>query len=194
MTPSLRLVVIVLAAMGYWAEPGAWGAGLFTPGGSAADSKAPIEIVSDRMLANTTEKWAEFKGSVQVTQGKFSMAADALRIYYEGDLMNTAKGGSAQERIRKMEATGRVHIVTDQYTADTEHAEYVPASDVLILSGERSRVISGKNTLSGSKIVLNRSEGKAVVEGAGAERVKAVFFQDEKGAPPASEKPGSQSP
>lgn len=193
MTPSLRLVFIVLAAMGLWAEPGAWGAGLFTPGGSA-DAKAPIEIVSDRMMANTTEKWAEFKGSVQVTQGKFSMAADALRIYYEGDLMNTAKGGSAQEQIRKMEATGRVHIVTEQYTADTEHAEYVPATDVLILSGERSRVISGRNTLSGSKIVLNRSEGKAVVEGAGAERVKAVFFQEEKGSPPASGKPGSQKP
>jgi len=193
MIRPFNVAAVFLAAAWLWAAPAVWPAGFFASGGST-DSKAPIEIVSDRMMANTTEKWAEFKGSVQVTQGNFSMAADALRIYYEGDLMDTPKGGAAQDRIKKLEATGRVHIVTDQYTADAERAEYVPATDVLILSGERSRVISGRNTLSGSKIVLNRSEGKAVVEGAGAERVKAVFFQEEKGSPPASGKPGSQKP
>jgi len=113
------------------------------------------------------------------------MTADALRIYYEGDLLNAPKGGSTQDRIQKIEATGRVHIVSDQYTADAERAEYLPASDVLTLSGEGSRVLSGKNTLTGSKIVLKRSEGKALVEGGGTERVKAVFFQEEKGPPTA---------
>jgi len=41
-------------------------------------------------------------------------------------------------------------------------------------------VVSGRNTLTGSKIVLKRSEGKALVESTGAEAVKAVFFQEEK--------------
>jgi lipopolysaccharide export system protein LptA len=175
-------MAILLAATGLWAAPAAWPAGLFAPGGPT-DSKAPIEIVSDRMLANTTEKWADFLGAVVATQGKFSMTADALRIHYEGDLMNAPKGGSSRDRIQKLVATGRVRIVTDQYTADAERAEYVPATDVLTLSGETSRVVSGKNTLTGSKIVLNRSEGKALVEGTSAERVKAVFFQEEKAGP-----------
>jgi lipopolysaccharide export system protein LptA len=177
-------MAVVLAATALWSAPAAWPASLFTSGG-AADSKAPIEIVSDRMIANTTEKWADFLGSVVATQGKFSMTADALRIYYEGDLMNAPKGESTQDRIQKLEATGRVHIVTDQYTANADRAEYLPAADMLTLSGKTARVVSGKNTLTGSKIVLNRSEGKALVEGGTAERVKAVFFQEEKEQTPA---------
>jgi lipopolysaccharide export system protein LptA len=184
MTRRLNFTLIILAAAGLWAAPAAGATGLFAPGGSG-DSKAPIEIVSDRMIANTVEKWADFLGSVVATQGKFSMTADALRIYYEGDLMNAPKGEAAQDRIKKLEATGRVHIVTDQYTADAERAEYVPAEDVLTLSGGTPRVVSGKNTLTGSKIVLNRSAGQALVESTGAERVKAVFFQEEKGPPTA---------
>jgi lipopolysaccharide export system protein LptA len=193
MTRASHIAVIVLATVCLCIAPTARAAGLFAPGGSP-DSKAPIEIVSDRMVANTTEKWADFLGSVMATQGKFSMTADSLRIYYEGDLMNAAAGGGAQNRIRQLEAVGRVKIVTDQYTAETERAEYVPASDVLTLSGKTSRVVSGKNTLTGSKIVLNRSEGRALVESAEGERVKAVFFQEEKGLRPTSGKPAETKP
>ena len=192
MTRPLHFTLIILAAAWLWAVPVAWAAGLFAPG-ATGDSKAPIEIVSERMIANTTEKWADFLGSVVATQGKFSMTADALRIYYEGDLMNAPKG-AAQNRIQKLEATGQVHIVTDQYTADADRAEYLPATDRLTLSGKSARVVSGKNTLTGSKIVLNRSEGKALVEGGDAERVKAVFFQDEKGQPSAAERPEATKP
>ena len=174
-----KFMAIILAALGLCTPSAPWAAGLFSAGGSA-DSKAPIEIVSDRLVANNAEKWADFLGAVTATQGKFSMTSDALRIHYEGDLMGPPKDKSAQNLITKLVATGRVHIATDQYTADAERAEYVPATDVLTLSGENSKVVSGKNTLTGSKIVLNRSEGKALVESTGAERVKAVFFQEEK--------------
>jgi lipopolysaccharide export system protein LptA len=188
MTRTLQWAAIVVAATGLGMAPAAWPAGLFAPGGGT-DAKAPIEIVSDRMVANTAEKWADFLGAVVATQGKFSMTADALRIHYEGDLANAPKGGSAQERIQKIVATGRVHIVSDQYTADADRAEYVPSADLLTLSGKPSRVVSGKNTLTGAKIVLNRSEGKALVEGGDAERVKAVFFQEEKGGGQRTEGP-----
>jgi lipopolysaccharide export system protein LptA len=159
-------------------------AGLF-PTDSSGGSKEPIEIVADRLVTNNTEKWADFNGSVKATQGKFTMTSDALRIYYEGDLLNPPKEKSMQESIQKIVATGRVHIVTDQYVADSEHAEYVLATDTLTLTGANSTVVSGKNTLTGSKIVLNRSGGKAEVESSGSERVKAVFHQEPKktGAP-----------
>jgi lipopolysaccharide transport protein LptA len=174
-----KFMAIILTALSLCTPSVPWAAGLFSAGGSA-DSKAPIEIVSDRLVANNAEKWADFQGAVTATQGKFSMTSDALRIHYEGDLMSPPKDKSAQNLITRLVATGRVHIATDQYTADAERAEYVPATDILTLSGENSRVVSGKNTLTGSKIVLNRSEGKALVESTGAERVKAVFFQEEK--------------
>jgi lipopolysaccharide export system protein LptA len=186
-------LAIILAALGFWTSPAVWAAGLFSAGGPS-DPKAPIEIVSDRLVANNTEKWADFLGAVTATQGKFSMSSDALRIYYEGDLMSPPKDKSAQNLITRLVATGRVRIVTDQYTADADRAEYAPRTDVLTLSGDNSRLVSGKNTLTGSKIVLNRSEGKALVESTGAERVKAVFFQEEKSASSTSGKAEDKKP
>jgi lipopolysaccharide export system protein LptA len=153
------------------------GAGLF-PSGSSGDAEAPIEIVADRLVASNTEKWADFTGSVKATQGKFTMTADSLRIYYEGDLITPSKTKSARESIQKLVASGRVHIVAEQYVADSERAEYVLATDILTLTGANSKVVSGKNILTGSKIVLKRSEGKAEVEGSASERVKALFYQD----------------
>lgn len=160
-------------------------AGLF-PTDNAGSSKEPIEIVADRMVTNNTERWADFTGAVTATQGKSTMTCDALRIYYEGDLLNPPKGQSTQESIQKIVATGRVHIVTEKYVADAERAEHVLATDIMTLTGANSTVVSGKNTLTGSKIVLNRSTGNAEVESGGSGRVKAVFHQEPK-APKAPE-------
>jgi len=63
------MMTVIIAATALGSVPAAWPASLFSPGGST-DSQAPIEIVSDRMVANTTEKWADFLGSVVATQGK----------------------------------------------------------------------------------------------------------------------------
>jgi lipopolysaccharide transport protein LptA len=189
MTAHRKITAAAVAAMWLCWSTSTWAAGLFSTDGSEA-SKEPIEIVADRLVANNTEKWADFTGSVKATQGTFTMTSDALRIYYEGDLMNPPKDKSTQQSVQRMVATGRVHIVTDRYVADAERAEHVVATDVLTLTGPNSKVVSGKNTLTGSKIVLIRSEGKAFVEGSGTERVKALFYQEPKG----SAEPGSKKP
>jgi lipopolysaccharide transport protein LptA len=156
-------------------------AGLF-PTDSSGSSKEPIEIVADRMVTNNTERWADFTGAVKATQGKSTLTCDALRIYYVGDLLNPPKDKSTQESIQKIVATGRVHIVTEKYIADADRAEHVLSTDVMTLTGANSTVVSGKNTLTGSKIVLNRTTGNAEVESSGSDRVKAVFHQQPKGA------------
>jgi lipopolysaccharide export system protein LptA len=181
---NMNRKVKIMAAIGWAAffsiAAAASAAGLFSTE-SSGNSKEPIEIVADRMVTNNTERWADFTGSVKATQGQSTLTCDALRIYYEGDLLNPSKGKSTQESIQKIVATGRVHIVTEKYTADTERAEHVLATDVMTLTGANSTVVSGKNTLTGSKIVLNRSTGNAEVESRGSERVKAVFHQESKG-------------
>lgn len=160
----------------------AWPAGLFSA--DSKGSKEPIEITADRLVTNNKEKWADFLGSVKAVQGKFTMTSDALRVFYTGDLMNPPQGERTGSTVEKFVATGRVHIVTDQYTTDSHQAEYVQATDIMTLTGPNSRVVSGGNTITGPRIVLRRSEGTAVVEGAGTERVKAVFTTEskEKGA------------
>ena len=49
---------------------------------------------------------------------------------------------------------------------------------VLVLEGENSRVQSGKNILTGSKITIYRKDEEIKVEGSPQKRVKAVFYSD----------------
>lgn len=181
MNRTTKITAAILLTGFFSIAAAASAAGLF-PTDSSGSSKEPIEIVADRMVTNNAERWADFTGSVKATQGKSTMTSDALRIYYEGDLLNPPKGKSTQESIQKIVATGRVHIVTEKYVADAERAEHVLATDIMTLTGANSTVVSGKNTLTGSKIVLNRSTGSAEVESSGTERVKAVFHQEPKAA------------
>lgn len=178
MKSGRRITAGALALGWLLAAATALAAGLFAP--DSQGSKEPIEITADRLVTNNTEKWADFLGAVKAVQGKFTMTSDALRVYYTGDLMNPPKDQPMRSSVEKFVAKGRVHIVTDQYTTDSQQAEYVQATDILTLTGPNSRVVSGGNTITGPKIVLQRAEGKAVVEGVGSERVKAVFNTEPK--------------
>jgi lipopolysaccharide export system protein LptA len=164
-------------------------AGLFSaPGGGKAQE--PTEVLADRLVNHAADKYAEFTGAVKATQGDFSLSSDELRIYYQGDLL-TPQGGSTATEITRIVASGRVHIVSDQYIADADRMEYDPAADVITLTGANAKVTSGRNYISGSKITLNRRDGKALAESGPATRVKAFLHQDDKGkeggadAPPA---------
>jgi lipopolysaccharide export system protein LptA len=44
------------------------------------------------------------------------------------------------------------------------------------MTGENSKVISGKNSISGSKIILYRKEGRVKVLGSEKKRVEATFY------------------
>ncbi len=138
----------------------------------------PIEIVSDRMVVQDVEKWADFLGSVRLTRGDLIMTSEKLRIYYEGDLLNPAPGSAPLDAIRKLVATGRVHIVSGTYVADAEEADYDPAADRLVLTGRPASVTSGGNAITGSRIVLNRTAGKAEAEGGPSGKVRARFHAE----------------
>ena len=140
----------------------------------------PIQIVADQLISYNEDKYAEFVGNVKVTQGEFTITSDKLRIYYQGELLENEKKGSDEELLKKIIATGNVKISSEQYNAETDKAEYDTAEKTVILSGENSKVISGKNSITGSKITLNQKSGQVKVESSGTKRIKAEFFTKEK--------------
>ena len=140
----------------------------------------PIQIVADELTSYNEEKYAEFIGNVKVTQGKFSITSDKLRIYYQGELLDNEKKGGDEGLLKKIIATGNVKITSEQYYAEAEKAEYDTATTTVILSGENAKVISGKNSISGSKITLNQKSGRVKVEGSGTKRIRAEFYTKEK--------------
>ena len=156
---------------------------LLTDGARAADEpktgqteNEPIQIVADELISYNEEKYAEFIGNVIVTQREFKITSDKLRIYYRGELLDTEKKESEEDVIKKIIATGNVTITSEQYEAQADKAEYDTATMTVVLSGENSKVVSGKNSISGSVIRLNQKSGQIKVESSATKRIKAEFF------------------
>ena len=156
----------------------AWTAG--EPKTGQAGNEEPIQIVADELISYNEDKYAEFIGNVKVTQGNFTITSDKLRIDYQGELLDNEKKGGDEELLKKIIATGNVKITSEQFNAEAEKAEYDTATMTVILSGENAKVISGKNSITGSKITLNQKSGQVKVESSGTKRIKAEFFTKEK--------------
>jgi lipopolysaccharide export system protein LptA len=136
----------------------------------------PIQIMADELISFNEEKYADFIGNVKVTQGEFTITSDKLRIHYRGELLDAEKKKSEEDIIKKIIATGNVKITSEQYKAQADKVEYDTATTTVILSGENSKVVSGKNSISGSIIRLNQKSGQVKVEGSATKRIKAEFF------------------
>jgi len=142
----------------------------------AKPENTPIIITAEQLDSDNKAKFAEFIGNVKATQADFVITSDKLRIYYKGELLNTEKKGNDEEVLKKIVATGNVNVTTDQYIAKTEALEYDTAAMTIILTGENSTVLSGKNSITGSKIIIYQKDGRIKVLGSKKKRIKAEFF------------------
>lgn len=147
---------------------------------AASPDKLPsdkIKVRADRLVADQGAQFAEFSGNVRASQGDTVITCNQLRIHYAtGD--DQAGGGG--EPIEKIVAEGNVTIRFDDKVAKTDQATYTTRDQVLVLAGEDSTVTSGKDAISGSRIIVNRISETIRVEG-GQKPVEAVFYPAGKG-------------
>jgi lipopolysaccharide export system protein LptA len=147
-----------------------------SPPDKAAEDQ-PILINADQLVSNNEKKYAEFIGNVKASQADFVITSDKLRIYYEGDLLDSdEKSDKNEEMLKKIVAEGNVKIKSAQYTAESEKVEYDTATMTITMTGDSSKVISGKNSISGTKIILYRKDGRVKVLGSKKKRVEATFY------------------
>ena len=135
-----------------------------------------IQIVADKLITNNEEKFAEFSGDVHTRQGTFVITSDRLRIYYQTDPDAAGDQAGRDESIKQVVASGNVQVSNGKYTAETDRVEYDLETQVVVLIGENSTLKSNRNTLSGSKITVDRKTGQMKVESHPQKRVKAVFY------------------
>jgi lipopolysaccharide export system protein LptA len=148
----------------------------------AIPSEEQIQIVADKLVTHQTEQFAEFMGDVQARQGNFVITSEYLRIYYRDNPQDHAKGQQTgkQGRVKRVVASGDVQVLFEEYTVETQQAEYDLDTQIVVLTGENSTMTSGKNILTGSKITVNRRSGQIQVESSPQQRVRAVFYPEEK--------------
>ncbi len=138
-----------------------------------------IRITADNLNIKNKENFAEFSGNVQAVENDFSINSNKLKIYYKGDAKNSAKK-TGKESIDKIVAYGDVLIKINGKTATAESAQYTTNDQIIILTGENVKVISEKNSITGTKIILDRISGNIKVEGKSTSRVKAIFYSKDK--------------
>jgi len=150
--------------------------------------ETPIHIKANQLITNTQQNTAEFSGNVQAIQGDTVISADMLTVHYRSGAQTDAAAG--MDAIVRIVAEGKVQIVSDQQTAYTQHAEYIAEKRVIVLTGPGSKIVSGKNTISGQKITLHRDDGRVQVVGSTDAPVEALFYSNETGlATPAKPDP-----
>ncbi len=149
--------------------------------GKNVDGDQELVITADRLDADVKESYSEFSGNVKAVQGETVIMADLIRIYFKSSRNNSGKLSVGEDAVEKITASGHVKINTGDIIAATSEASYINASRLLVLSGSDSTVKSGKNSISGSKITLDRASGRITVENSAENQVKALFFTNGKG-------------
>jgi lipopolysaccharide export system protein LptA len=161
------------------------------PAGSPqTENENRIYVTADALITNTNEKNAEFIGNVRATQGTTVITSDRLKVFYREQSDNQQQPIAEADVISRIIAEGNVKIVFDNQVATTEHAEYLADQGIVILSGNDTKIVSGSNSISGTKITLFRNDGRIQVESSQEKRVEAFFYSQDGGM--ASPKKNSQ--
>ncbi len=112
-------------------------------GGVAGD--VPIDVYADDGI-----EWQQdgnlfvAHGNARAVRGGVEVLSDELRAYYR-------KNPNGQSEVWRLDALGNVRIVSESETAYGARAIYNADQKVLVIDGDKPRLVSGKDTLSASK-------------------------------------------
>ncbi|MFC1888328.1 LptA/OstA family protein [Thermodesulfobacteriota bacterium] len=127
----------------------------------------PIDITSDRMVANYKSREIAFEGNVRVTHCDFSLKSDSIQSNYSDD-GNT---------INRIVATGNVRIDQGERLATAGEAEYDREEGRIILRDE-PELVEGVNRIRGDLILLYLFEDRVEVRGGVNAVLKPEEFED----------------
>jgi lipopolysaccharide export system protein LptA len=126
--------------------------------GLSVESDKPVKIEADQLEVFDDKKMAVFSGNVMVKQGKTTMQTTELKVHYAGE--GSAIEGDSQQRVSKLEATGKVVVKADGQTATGDWAVFEMASQQVTLGG--AVVLSqGKNVLRGTQLIVDLQTGQS---------------------------------
>lgn len=105
-----------------------------------------------------------FSGNAVLGQGDMRLAAQSITVIY-------AQGDNA--RIRRLEASGNVTLVTAAEEAEADSAVYDIDGGTVRMTGS-VLLTQGPNTLSGDRLTVNLRSGQGALEG----RVRTIIQTD----------------
>lgn len=172
---------------------------------SGKEARAPLDLTAQKLDFDDNAKVALFTGGVTAVQGESQLAAQSLRVTYEGKSnipglpqvaslpgpAGAADGGDKykqQTKLSKLQADGRIvitqgsdrRIAAESMTADI-------AADTVLFTGPSVEIHQGKNRLLGRRLYVDRKLGRSQLSSPAegrmpAGRIKTTFYQSDQKA------------
>lgn len=175
--------------------------------GFGGNSRNPVDVTSEQLYVNDTEKTALFMGKVVAVQGESTLQAPELHITYEGKAaVEQLTGGAPQQlgdgsRLSRLVAkSGSVVTIGTDRRVTSEEVDFDAKADTALFTGDVV-VNQQKNVLHGKRLFIDRKAGTSRLEtpaegGQPAGRIAATFYQgDQKTAAQPKQKvsPGAKT-
>ena len=138
-----------------------------------------IRITSDQLIADSEENSAEFISNVHAVQEDTIITSDNMKVYFKKGAAENNKE-PAPDTLVKLVITGNVEIKFDNRVAQAQKAVYIAEEKRMILTGPNTKIISGKDTITGEKITYFKDKGRIQVEAGQGNRVEAIIYPEEK--------------
>ena len=138
--------------------------------GFGSNSKEPIQIEARELEVEDKTNSATFQGDVVVSQGDTKLKTQRLRVYYDG-----SASGAVQQRISRLEASGRVHISAQDQTATGDQASFDMNRQVMVMTGKEVVLSQGPNVVVGNRLTIDLKTGKADLQAPKSGRVKVLI-------------------
>jgi lipopolysaccharide export system protein LptA len=132
--------------------------------GLAEMGSRPIEIVADRLSADSARNSVIFEGNVTARQGDVTLSADRLQAEYS----------PGTRTIEKIVAEGNVRVTQENREARAAHGVFYNMEQRIVLSGG-AEMIQGEDSLKGETVTIFLRENRSQVAGGEGGRVRAVI-------------------
>ena len=120
---------------------------------------APVDVSADRIEVQDRVDRAIFSGNVHVVQAEMTLNTPRLTVAY-----STAKNGSGGPQIERLDASGGVVVQSPNETAKGDFGIYDLNRKLITLIGN-VQLNQKQNQVSGSRLVIDLTSGRAVVDG-----------------------------
>ena len=165
--------------------------------GGFGSSKEPIDISANKTDVFQPEHRVVYTGEVEALQGQQRLRTPQLTLFFaekEGApkaATKTSGGGGGFGQIQRMVAEGPVYLVTPTQQAKGDHGVYDAPADTITLTGNVV-LMQDKNVSQGDRLVIDQKSGHTVLTSNASNRVRGVFYPQDKDAPGAPAKPASK--
>ncbi len=158
-----------------------------TPLLPGTNSKEPISIEADKLVYFDKEQKAIYTGNVVVIQGDTKMTCSGMTIFMEkapeqGQTADAAPAaapagpGASSSRVKHLDATGPVTVLSKTQVATGDTAAYDKAQNKVWMIGNVT-LSDGGNITKGDKLTYDLTTGQATVDtGSAASWVRGLFI------------------